>query len=212
MFRAIRLRRTLFRAAGAVFLTLGFVAVSAQPASANVPANCGPYSGLPVPFGANMYDFSASAVAIGTPMAPYQVPLVFMPIVIGSQYGDVIDGTALTDILCGGAGTDALEGHAGDDEIYGGDDADTLRGQEGADFISGGRGNDFIDGDDSTPTGFDLGDTLQGGDDDDDLYGRDGDDTLRGGTGGTNNDFGDGGNHILGDTCNGFEQATVGCP
>jgi Ca2+-binding RTX toxin-like protein len=211
MIRTTRLRRTVFRAAGAVFLTLGFVAVSAQPASANVPANCGPYSGLPIPFGANLYDFSASPVAIGTPLVPYQVPLVNVPIVIGSPFGDVISGTPLTDILCGAGGTDALEGHAGDDEIYGGDDADTIRGQEGADFLSGGRGNDFIDGDDTVPTGYDLGDTLQGGDDDDDLYGRDGDDILRGGPGGTNVDYGDGGGGG-GDTCNGFEQPTVNCP
>ena len=206
-----RVRRTGLGAAAALLLAAGAVVGLASPASANIPANCGPWSGLAVPAGYTLYDFSASAVAIGTLAVPYQVPLVANVIVAGSNLNDVIVGTALDDIICGLAGADVIEGGAGDDELYGGADSDILSGQENSDFVSGGPGDDYLYGDQPVPTVFDTGDTLQGGDDADHLYGGAFPDTLRGGTGGNDNDFVDGG-PSMNDTCREYEQAPANCP
>jgi hypothetical protein len=204
-------RRAGFRTVASVVAVAAAVFGMAAPASANVPAYCGPWSGLAVPAGYTLYDFSASAVPIGTQAAPYFVPAVIDVIVVGSGFNDVIVGTAFADVLCGGPGADTIDGGSGDDEIYGGPDGDVLSGEENSDFISGAEGNDYIYGDATVATGFDTGDTLQGGADADHLYGGAFPDTIRGGSGGNDNDYADGGPSMM-DTCTEIEQLPVNCP
>ncbi len=92
-----------------------------------------------------------------------------MPIINGTDSGDILIGTE------------------GNDEIYGGNGNDKLYGRSGQDFLQGNRGNDELYGED----GDDL---LRGGKDDDKLLGGSGADTLMGDlgsnelTGGTGND------------------------
>lgn len=127
--------------------------------------------------------------------------------------------TGAQDKLFGGSGNDILEsfsvfgseirGQGNNDTIYGSQVADVITGDPGLDTIYGYGGNDSINGGRGRDIiyGGDGDDSIAGADQRDSLYGEDGDDSLLGGLG---NDFLDGGNHIVGDTCNGQGQENIG--
>jgi Ca2+-binding RTX toxin-like protein len=177
--------------------------ITASPAGTIVPGNCGPFSGLPTPAGYVLYDGSGSAVPLGAPGAPYQLPLVNGVIFVGSQFDDYLRGSGVNDVICGLRGRDDIEGGSGDDDIYGGPAGDTLRGEENSDYIVGGPGGDTIYGDGPVASVFDTADILKGGDGADFIYGGAFLDQIDGGSGGNNVDFGDGG--AGGAVCTGLE-------
>ncbi len=124
----------------------------------------------------------------------------------GSGFNDLLRGRDVPgvngDLLVGLAGVDQLLGLDGDDILDGGDGSDS--GAPAPGNLNGGPGNDLILGD-NPEFGVAPGD--------DDLYGESGDDILDGVgnvTGPPDGDFGDGGPHVIGDTCFNLESA-VGC-
>lgn len=123
------------------------------------------------------------------------------------------------DKLFGGSGNDTLEsfsvdgsemrGQGNNDTIYGSEAADVILGDPGLDTIYGNGGNDNINGGKGRDViyGGAGDDSLTGAGQRDTLFGEDGDDTLLGGLG---NDALDGGDHIVGDVCNGQGQEAIG--
>jgi Ca2+-binding RTX toxin-like protein len=177
-------------AAALLLVTAGLVTVTASPAFAVVPSECGPFSGGNPPGGFAVVDMTALGINLYVSNGGPEF-------VIGTSSADVITLSGSDDIACGRDGADFIDGSGGDDEIYGGDNADEIYGGLGDDTINGGEGGDVLVGDlFAGPSAGDGNDTLRGAKGDDELFGYRGADTL---LGGGDTDAGDGGDGF--DTC-----------
>ncbi|MBB5113725.1 calcium-binding protein [Micromonospora echinospora] len=184
--RYLSTARTTASMVGALVLAAAGLAGGAAPASAAyiVPADCGPYSGAPVPFG---YD-------------PQYVPVGGLytstnnngpEFIIGTTGSDVIVGSVYDDVICGLAGSDNIQANSGDDIVYGGFHGDDIWGDLGNDNLHGDGGVDTIHGDRFIgPSALDGNDRVDGGSNDDYLFGDKGVDTLVGGPGWDEGDCG----------------------
>lgn len=117
-----------------------------------------------------------------TPQETWNLQIISVENVIGTDGTDIVSGSASANVLHGGSGADMLKGRGGGDKLYGGDGRDRVFGGEGNDKVDGGEGRDKLFGQDGH-------DNLFGGDGRDKLYGGAGDDKLTDGKG-TDNMFG----------------------
>ncbi|MEU8073025.1 MULTISPECIES: hemolysin [unclassified Micromonospora] len=197
--------RTVASVIGALGLAAAGLAGGATPASAAyvVPADCGPYSGAPVPAGYT----TVYVVAGGRYVSPNTNGPEF---IIGTTLRDVIVGSVYDDIICGLAGNDDIKANTGDDIVYGGLNGDDIWGDLGDDNLHGDGGADTIHGDRFIgPSALDGNDRVDGGSNDDHLFGDKGGDTLVGGPG---VDDGDGGPDVVFDDCRPSVEIVVNCP
>jgi hypothetical protein len=181
-FSALTSRRTLARAGVALLIGAGVAVGGAAPAFAQVlvPADCGPFSGQPVPATFTLDDHSNDAGPLGTAGNPFRTQLTNNVITVGTPFADFIEGSNTPqEVICGRNGADVINGNGGDDEIYGGNGRDVLSGGEFRDLINGDANNDTIHGDEVVATGFDANDELRGGAGDDTITG--GNDVLSNG-------------------------------
>ncbi|ADL46387.1 calcium-binding protein [Micromonospora aurantiaca (nom. illeg.)] len=169
---------------GALVLAAAGLAGGAAPASTAyiVPADCGPYSGAPVPAGYTL-RFAGALYVSNNANGP--------EFIIGTTTRNVIVGSVYDDIICGLDGNDDIQANSGDDIVYGGLTGDDIWGDLGNDNLHGDGGADTIHGDRFIgPSALDGNDRVDGGSNDDHLYGDQGVDTLVGGPGWDDGDCG----------------------
>ncbi|MEH0824148.1 MULTISPECIES: calcium-binding protein [Micromonospora] len=171
---------------GALVLTAAGLPGGATPASAAyiVPADCGPYSGAPVPAGYTTKFVPAGGLYVSNNTSGPEF-------IIGTNGSDVIVGSVDNDAVCGFEGSDNIQANSGDDIVYGGFHGDDIWGDLGDDNLHGDGGADTIHGDRFIgPSALDGDDRVDGGSNDDHLYGDKGVDTLVGGPGWDDGDCG----------------------
>ncbi|SEM80074.1 hypothetical protein [Palleronia pelagia] len=110
----------------------------------------------------------------------------WLPAVLGTDGGDILDGGPGNDVIRGLGGDDVLRGFAGNDTLGGGDGRDTLVGGDGDDRLVGGT------------TDADLRDVVFGGAGNDRILGGHGNDELNGGAGDDNIEGGFGVDTVIG--------------
>ncbi|NES30099.1 hemolysin [Micromonospora terminaliae] len=203
-----RTGRRLTPAVGTLVLAAaGLTGVAAPPASAAavvVPADCGPYSGAPVPAGYSTQFVPAGGLYTSSNNNGREF-------IIGTTGRDVIVGSVNDDIICGRDGNDDIQANSGDDIVYGGAVGDSIWGDLGDDNLHGDGGADTIHGDRFIgPSALDGNDRVDGGSNDDHLFGDQGGDTLVGGPGLL--DDGDGGPDAVFDDCRPTVDIPVNCP
>ncbi|MEW2590550.1 hemolysin [Micromonospora aurantiaca] len=176
--------RTAASVAGALVLAVAGLATGATPASAAyiVPADCGPYSGAPVPAGYTL-RFAGALYVSNNANGP--------EFIIGTTTRNVIVGSVNDDVICALDGNDDIQANSGDDIVYGGLTGDDIWGDLGDDNLHGDGGADTIHGDRFIgPSALDGDDRVDGGSNDDHLFGDKGADTLVGGPGWDDGDCG----------------------
>lgn len=189
-----------------VLATAGLAGGAASPASAAVvvvPADCGPYSGAPVPAGYAPVEMMNNVYISNSTSGP--------EFIIGTTMSDVIVGSVNDDIICGRDGNDSIQANSGADTVYGGLIGDSIWGDLGNDNLHGDGGADTIHGDRFVgPSALDGNDRVDGGSNDDHLFGDQGADTLVGGPGLF--DDGDGGPDVVFDDCRPTVDIRINCP
>jgi hypothetical protein len=123
--------------------TAGLVSSSAL-AQVIVPVGCGSYSGLPVPSGCNLVDYSAGG-PLGASGAPFTVPPGVDQFVLLSSFDDYVETSADRQIICTLWGNDEVHAGGGDDQLIGSLGNDAMYGAGGNDTISGDQGDDLVD-------------------------------------------------------------------
>ncbi|MFD4208699.1 calcium-binding protein [Micromonospora tulbaghiae] len=190
---------------GALVLAAAGLAGGATPASAAyiVPADCGPFSGAPVPAGYATKFVPAGGLYVSNNSSGPEF-------IIGTPGSDVIVGSIDADAICGFGGSDNIQANSGNDIVYGGLNGDDIWGDLGNDNLHGDGGVDTIHGDRFIgPSALDGNDRVDGGSNNDHLYGDQGGDTLVGGPG---EDDGDGGPDGVFDDCRSSVETQTSCP
>lgn len=126
------------------------VLVNGTPANDVIDGVQAPGANIDGKTGVDTLTFAAATGGVtadlgaGTASGPgFNVTMVNIENLTGSDYGDSLTGNAATNVLSGGAGDDALYGGGGRDSLYGGDGADLLDGGIAADNMAGGLGDDI---------------------------------------------------------------------